>query len=103
MKNDIFKLTKTNQNKLISFSRPISKNYSEIPIKKIRVDKPWSRWKMNRSSATEYIYHNNITFNPERYNGFESAIQNIKASKSSLIERIRNKMKNDNIYKTKKS
>lgn len=76
----------------------------KMPPKKYNneLKRPFSKWKFNRKSGTEYIYRTHINFKMNQFKEFEKRISKIENVKGSLEDRIRERMKNDDNYSRKK-
>lgn len=99
MKDDILKPKKKKLTHINTIKSKIKFNNDPITTKKIKIDRPWSRWKVNRSSGTEFIYRNKNVINTSKYTGINQIFEKKNNNKVSLSDILRNKMQTDTDYK----
>lgn len=92
-KQSISKLTK-----LPSLSVKIRPNYTRIPFKKEVINRPWSKWKHNRSDGTEFLYTdlNQVNLSPYPLSEMCSPKTDKKLNLQQILKR---KMDNDKSYR----
>lgn len=102
MRKDIFKPEQPIQRKTLSVITVIPQSYTKVDQKKIRIDRAWSRWKMNRQSGTQFHYKRRIGMLMDRYDGLDEGIKREKKC-IALVDMLRNKMMSDKSYSRQKN
>lgn len=102
MRHDILKPRSIRKTKLANLPTAVPQSFTKINQKRIKIERPWSKWKMNTRTGVQYRYEREESVLVDRYNGLDEGIKGLVKVEESLVNVLRNKMRNDELYNARK-
>ncbi|ELQ76318.1 hypothetical protein THOM_0694 [Trachipleistophora hominis] len=102
MRHDILKPRSHRKTKLASLPTAVPLSFTRINQKKMRIERPWSRWKRNTRTGIQCRYDREESVLMDRYDGLDEGIKRLAKVEGSLVDVLKNKMRNDELYRNRK-